>query len=122
MKIPFTEENTNVWVENSFVGPRWHLTHDNVITGVPENDWDISLEPGDCIDVVPVGESDYEVRRYRIDEPLNSNEVAERANLKRLFEQRRKYRKENWQALAKNWSHSVFYQLDLADAAETFEK
>ena len=122
MKIPFTEENTNVWVENSFVGSRWHLTHDHVITGVPENDWEISLEPGDCIDVVPVGESDYEVRRYRIDEPLNSNEVAERANLKRLFEQRRKYRKENWQALAKNWRHSVFYQLDLADAAEAFEK
>ena len=122
VKIPFTEENTNVWVENSFVGPRWHLTHDHVITGVPENDWAISLEPGECIDVVPVGESDYEVRRYRIDEPVNSNEVAERANLKRLFEQRRKYRKENWQALAKNWRHSVFYQLDLADAAETFGK
>ena len=122
VKVPFTEENTNVWVENSFVGPRWQLTHDHVITGVPENDWEIRLEPGDCIDVVPVGESDYEVRRYRIDEPVNSNEVAERANLKRLFEQRRKYRKENWQALAKNWRHSVFYQLDLADAAEAFEK
>ena len=122
MKIPFTEENTNVWVENSFVGPRWHLTHDHVITGVPENDWDITLSPGDCIDVVPVGESDYEVRRYRIDEPLNSNEVAERANLLRLFDQRRQYRKENWLALAKNWRHSVFYQLDLADAAEIFQK
>ena len=122
MKIPFTEENTNVWVENSYIGPRWHLTHDHVITGVPENDWEIILEPGDCIDVVPVGESDYEVRRYRINEPLNSNEVAERANLKRLFEQRRKYRKENWLALARNWRHSVFYQLDLADAAEAFGK
>ena len=121
-KIPFTEENTNVWVENSYIGPRWHLTHDHVITGVPENDWEISLEPGDCIDVVPVGDNDYEVRRYRIDEPLNSNEVAERANLKRLFDQRRKYRKDNWLALAKNWRHSVFYQLDLADAAEAFEK
>ena len=122
VKVPFTEENTNVWVENSFVGPRWQLTHDHVITGVPENDWEIRQEPGDCIDEEPVGESDYEVRRYRIDEPVNSNEVAERANLKRLFEQRRKYRKENWQALAKNWRHSVFYQLDLADAAEAFEK
>ena len=121
-KIPFTEENTNVWVENSYIGPRWQLTHDHVITGVPENDWEIRLEPGECIDVVPVGDNDYEVRRYRIDEPLNSNEVAERANLKRLFDQRRKYRKENWLALAKNWHHSVFYQLDLADAAETFEK
>ena len=122
VKILFTEENANIWIENSFVGPHWHLTHDHVITGVPENDWEISLEPGECIDVVPVGENDYEVRRYRIDEPLNSNEVAERANLRRLFDQRRQYRKENWLAMARNWRHSVFYQLDLADAAETFEK
>ena len=121
-EIPLTEENTNVWIENSYIGKRWHLTHDHVITGVPENDWDISLEPGECIDVVPVGESDYEVRRYRIDEPLNSNELAERANLHRLFAQRGEFRKQNWTALARNWTHSVFYQLDLADAAEQFQK
>ena len=122
MKIKFTEENANVWVENSYVGPRWHLTHDHVITGVPENDWEISLAPGECVDVVPVGEKDYEVRRYRIDEPLNSNELAERADLCRLFGQRRAFRKQNWSALAKNWNHSVFYQLDLADAASEFQK
>ena len=121
-EIPLTEENTNVWIENSHIGKHWHLTHDHVITGVPENDWDISLEPGECIDVVPVGDSDYEIRRYRIDEPQNSNELAERANLRRLFEQRREFRKQNWSALARNWSHSVFYQLDLADAAEQFKK
>ena len=121
-EIPLTEENTNVWIENSYIGKRWHLTHDHVITGVPENDWDISLEPGECIDVVPVGESDYEVRRYRIDEPLNSNDLAERANLHRLFAQRGEFRKQNWTALARNWTHSVFYQLDLADAAEQFQK
>ena len=121
-KIGFTEENSDIWIENSYVGEKWHLTHDHVITGVPENDWEISLEPGECIDVVPVGESDYEVRRYKIDEPLNSNELAERANLRRLFVQRSEYRKQNWSALAKNWSHSVFYQLDLADAAFEFEK
>lgn len=121
-EIPLTEENTNVWIENSYIGKRWRLTHDHVITGVPENDWDISLEPGECIDVVPVGDSDYEIRRYRIDEPQNSNELAERANLRRLFDQRREFRKQNWSALARNWSHSVFYQLDLADAAEQFKK
>ena len=121
-KIGFTEENSNIWIENSYVGPRWKLTHDHVITGVPENDWEISLEPGECIDVVPVGENDYEVRRYRIDEPVNSNEVAERADLRRLFAQRREMRKQNWSALARNWNHSVFYQLDLADAASEFQK
>ena len=121
-EIPFTVEDNNIWIENSHVGRRWHLTHDHVITGVPENDWEMSLAPGECIDVVPVGDHDYEIRRYRIDEPLNSNEVAERANLQRLFDQRRAFRKQNWSALAKNWSHSVFYQLDLADAAEQFSK
>ena len=122
MEIPFTEENSNIWIENSHVGKRWKLTHDHIITGVPENDWEISLAPGECIDVVPVGESDYEVRRYRIDEPLNSNELAERANLRRLFAQRQAFRKQNWSALARNWSHSVFYQLDLADATSAFER
>ena len=120
-KIPFTEENSNIWVENSYIGEKWHLTHDHVITGVPENDWEISLEPGECIDVVPVGESDYEIRRYHIDEPQNSNELAEKANLYRLFAQRREFRKQNWSALVKNWRHSVFYQLDLADAQEEFK-
>ena len=81
MEIAFTEENSNIWVENSYIGKRWQLTHDNVVTGVPVNDWEIRLEPGECIDVVPVGEGDYEVRRYRIDEPQNSNELAERADL-----------------------------------------
>ena len=122
IEIPLTEENTNVWIENSYIGKHWHLTHDHVITGVPENDWDISLDPGECIDVVPVGDSDYEIRHYRIDEPQNSNELAERANLRRLFAQRAAFRKQNWSALARNWSHSVFYQLDLADAAEQFQK
>ena len=122
VKIPFTEENSNIWIENSYVGPKWHLAHDNVVTGVPKNDWEITLAPGECIDVVPVGEHEYETRRYRIDEPLNSNEVAERADLRRLFAQRQTFRKQNWRALAKNWHHSVFYQLDLADAAEAFQK
>lgn len=122
MHYQFTEQNYNVWVENSFVGPRWKLTHDNVVTGVPENDWEVTLEPGECIDVVPVGEKDYEIRRYRIDEAVNSNELAERANLRRLFAQRREFRSRNWPALAKNWQHSVFYQLDLDDAAHEFHE
>ena len=121
-EIAFTEDNTNIWIENSYVPKSWHLTHDHVITGVPRNDWDITLQPGECIDVVPVGDSDYEVRRYHIGDAVNSNELAERANLQRLFAQRREFRKQNWPALAANWQHSVFYQLDLNHAAEEFRK
>ena len=121
-EIAFTEDNTNIWIENSYVPKSWHLTNDHVITGVPRNDWDITLQPGECIDVVPVGDSDYEVRRYHIGDAVNSNELAERANLQRLFAQRREFRKQNWPALAANWQHSVFYQLDLNHAAEEFRK
>ncbi len=118
----FTDANYNIWVENSYIGEHWTLTHDNIVTGVPQNDWTVHLEPGECIDVVPVGDSDYEVRRYRIDEAVNSNELAERANLRRLFAQRRDFRRQNWPALARNWQHSVFYQLDLDDAAREFRE
>ncbi len=120
LQTGFTSENYNIWIENSHIGPRWTLSHDNVITGVPENDWEINLQPGECIDVVPVGEKEYEVRRYNIGDAVDSNELAERANLRRLFAQRRQYRKANLPALARNWQHSVFYQLDLHYAAQEF--
>ena len=68
MKIPVTADNRNIWIENSYIGPRWHLSHDNIITGVPQNDWDITLAPGECIDVVPIGDSEYAIRRYNIDD------------------------------------------------------
>ena len=118
----FTADNHHIWIENSYIGPRWTLTHDNIVTGVPENDWEIHLAPGECIDVAPVGEDEYEVRRYRIDEAVNSNELAERINLRRLFAQRRQMRAAAWGKLAANWQHSVFYQLDLEDAAREFRE
>ena len=120
MEIPFTAENTNIWIENSHIGKGWQLTHDNIVTGVPENDWQIRLEPGECIDVTPVGEDDYEVRRYHIDDAVDSNALAERANLQRLFQQRHDYQRQNLPMLARNWRHSVFYQLDLDDVARRF--
>lgn len=66
--ISFTENNRNIWIENAYIGSRWHLWADNVITGVPENDWQISLPEGMCIDMVPVGQCGYVVRPYSIDD------------------------------------------------------
>ena len=80
-----TDANHHLWIDRSYVGERWTLTHDNIVTGVPENDWQIHLAPGECIDVVPVGACDYEVRRYHIDDRVDSDEVATRANLRRLM-------------------------------------
>lgn len=33
---PFTDSNKNVWVENSHVGARWELSHNNIVTGAPK--------------------------------------------------------------------------------------
>lgn len=60
-----TSNNTNLWIENSHIGRRWKLSHDNVVTGVPENDWDITLSEGQCIDIVPVGDDKHVLRRRK---------------------------------------------------------
>lgn len=153
---PFTDSNKNVWVENSHVGARWELSHNNIVTGAPENDWAVSLEPNECIDFVPIGEEAWCVRRYGFydkfagDEQttprfpllpnaaalntymngdntvvggwLSAEQISTQANLHRLCLQRQQFRAKNWQTLAQNHEHSVFYQLDLDDAAREFRQ
>ena len=158
--IHFSSENTNLWIENSHIGEHWTVSHDNIVTGVPQNDWTINLEPGQCVDVVPVGNTHYVVRPYHIDDRfagaeqqrkqfpivdnieemgrvlsqmlegitpngyqmMSAEEISTEANLRRLVEQRRTFRKTNWHDLAENYEHSVFYQLDLYDAARAFKQ
>ena len=156
LNIKFSGQNENIWIENSCIGPRWSLTSNHIITGVPQNDWQVNLAPGQCIDVVPVGNDDYVVRCYHIDDRfdgdeqqreqfpvlklneieswlsthhspltthlLSAEQISSQANLSRLFAQRKAFRCQNWPALAHNWEHSVFYQLDLDDAAREFKE
>ena len=63
-RVRITAENQNLWVENSWVGEHWTLASENIITGVPENDWEIRLDKGQCVDMVPIGEADWVVRPY----------------------------------------------------------
>jgi galactokinase/mevalonate kinase-like predicted kinase len=58
------EENHTLWVENSVIPASWTLAHEHVLTGVPENDWKLQLEPGVCLDFVPVGENEFCIRTY----------------------------------------------------------
>ena len=60
--IRFTSANTNIWIENSCIGAGWQLTSDHILTGIPENDWQLALAPGQCIDIVPVGDDGFAVR------------------------------------------------------------
>ena len=191
---PLTADNSEVWIENSHVAGKWQLANRHIITGVPRNDWSLTLPAGVCVDVVPLRESAFVARPYgfydafkgkRDDastqwmgkpvqewmqerqvalpdfsdlqeapifpvctsveelglvlrwmiseseliagkevwekaEKLSANQLSDQANLLRLVEQRDSYCRENWPMLAKNHAKSVFYQLDLADAAQAF--
>ena len=196
--ISFSSENANLWIGNSCVGKGWKLGSRQIITGVPENDWEITVPDGICLDVVPMGEAGFVVRPYGLDdvfkgaldspgtlftgipfvewmeqrgitwndiqggtddlqaasifpmtesvdelglllrwmttEPdlaegrvlwlncikFSADEISARANLQRLYAQRTAFRRENWKGLSDNYEKSVFYQLDLEDAAHEF--
>jgi galactokinase/mevalonate kinase-like predicted kinase len=62
------EQNHTLWIENSAIPKTWELAHDHVLTGVPANQWDLKLEPGVCLDFVPVGETAFCVRFYGIND------------------------------------------------------
>ncbi len=59
-----TEKNEYVWMENSYLGKDFYFTTRNVITGIPQNEWKVTLLDGICVDVVPIGESSYALRPY----------------------------------------------------------
>jgi galactokinase/mevalonate kinase-like predicted kinase len=56
--------NHSLWVENSVVPATWRLASQHVLTGVPENDWSLRLNPGVCLDFVPVGDDQLCIRAY----------------------------------------------------------
>jgi galactokinase/mevalonate kinase-like predicted kinase len=58
-----------IWVENSHIPATWRLSREHVLTGVPENSWTLQLEPGVCLDFLPVGKEELCLRFYRLDEP-----------------------------------------------------
>lgn len=196
--IKITSENHHLWIENSCIGKHWTINHDHIITGVPENDWRISLSSGQCVDMIPLGERGFGVRPYGFqdafrgalrDDPdfmgkpfsqwaaprgieidkiegnadlqssrifpvvddgeeaeavlrwmlsdpglsagkavwlkskkLSADEISAEANLLRLTKQRNFYRSQDWPLLAQNHAHSVFYQVDLGDAAKEFAR
>ena len=169
IRIRLTGKNENIWIENSTIGRLWSLSRNNVITGVPENNWAITLKENQCVDIVPYGEEEYIVRpygyydrfagkeqqskrfpivkniseiekvlKYMLSEgsedytdsdgkrfydtcrKVSAEEICASANLKRLVSQRDMLRYGNWQAIAKNYRHSVFYQTNLQDAATEF--
>ena len=72
-------ENHTLWVENSTIPQSWCLQYEHVLTGIPPNAWSLSLEPGVCLDFIPIGEHDLCIRVYGIDDafkgPVGSHDT-----------------------------------------------
>lgn len=199
LQLKLTAENAETWIENSFIAKGWQLHSRNIITGVPRNDWALKVPEGVCIDVVPMGETEFVARPYGFNDKfkgslkeastlflghpvtewlaergltadeirgcedlqaaaifpvtdsiadlgtvlqwmtdggqgeagkaiwqkarkVSADEISAYANLRRLFAQREMFRKEDWSLLARNEERSVFYQVDLQEAAGEFAR
>lgn len=193
VETPLNAGNAEVWIENSHVGKGVQLSSKHILTGIPRNNWQLSLPVGACVDIVPYGKQHYAVRTYGFDdhfrgsstdkqtlflgepvqkwmaarklemtfediqacplfpllkdttamelvlrwmlyepeleagamiwheaEKVSANAILQQANLQRLVTQRAEYGVHNWPLLAANHEKSVFYQLDLRDAADAF--
>jgi hypothetical protein len=60
------EANHTLWIENSVIPSTWSLTHSHILTGVPDNRWTLHLDPGICLDIVPIGNEELCIRPYGI--------------------------------------------------------
>ena len=56
--------NEGLWVERSYIPETWTLGRRNMLTGVPKNDWSLTLRDGVCLDFVPVGKNEIAIRPY----------------------------------------------------------
>ncbi|KPA77822.1 putative fucose kinase [Leptomonas pyrrhocoris] len=74
----------HLWVESSWIGARWTLRDGHVLTGVPQNNWELDLPLGTCVSVVPVvrgrvrdgaadGDTPYAARPYHIDDAFRGD-------------------------------------------------
>lgn len=62
--LTLTQNNQDIWVENSHIPATWTLTTQHVLTGIPQNDWHINLTPRQCIDIQPIDQHAYALRPY----------------------------------------------------------
>ncbi|NPA36586.1 MAG: bifunctional fucokinase/L-fucose-1-P-guanylyltransferase [Chlorobi bacterium] len=70
--IKWNNTHHNIWIENSNINKNWTLTNNHIITGIPENDWNIKLKPEMCIDIVPV-ENKLCIRPYGINDRFSGS-------------------------------------------------
>jgi galactokinase/mevalonate kinase-like predicted kinase len=63
-EVPITADNRYLWIENSHIGRNWKLGKNQMITGVPANEWALAMPDDVCLDIIPVRGDAWCVRPY----------------------------------------------------------
>ncbi|MGA9598630.1 MAG: bifunctional fucokinase/fucose-1-phosphate guanylyltransferase [Acidimicrobiia bacterium] len=69
----FGKHHHHIWIENSVIPATWTLSNHHVLTGVPENDWSIELDPGVCINVAPMKDGRFALQVYGFDDQFKGS-------------------------------------------------
>lgn len=73
VQVSFTDEHHDVWIENSCIPESWTLRHHHILTGIPENHWEVDLPARLCLDLVPLGVDSYCIRSYGFEDPFRGS-------------------------------------------------
>jgi galactokinase/mevalonate kinase-like predicted kinase len=71
--VPFGSEHHHLWIENSYIPDTWKLSHHHILTGIPENRWELNLPACLCLDMLPLGLDLYGIRSYGFSDPFRGS-------------------------------------------------
>jgi hypothetical protein len=69
--INWNISHRNIWIENSNIPDSWLLYENHALTGIPQNNWKLRMNRGNCLDMVPVGNDRFAVRNYGFNDLFN---------------------------------------------------
>lgn len=70
------DRHQQLWVENACIPRGWSLGGSHVITNIPENDWTLQLQAGQCLDMPPLGAGELVIRVYGFDDAFRGAVAA----------------------------------------------
>jgi galactokinase/mevalonate kinase-like predicted kinase len=73
VRIQFGDGHHHLWIENSYIPGTWKLSHHHILTGIPENRWELSLPAYLCLDMLPLGLDTHGIRSYGFFDPFRGS-------------------------------------------------
>ncbi|MBW8330559.1 MAG: bifunctional fucokinase/L-fucose-1-P-guanylyltransferase [Prolixibacteraceae bacterium] len=70
VQTKLNSQHNNIWIENSCISSGWELKNNHALTGIPENEWNLKLHSGNCLDLIPVSTQEIVIRNYGFTDPF----------------------------------------------------